>query len=338
MFETDSGAGGSHRICRLSKSLPPRRVRRDLCRHECRSQDRTQGGTAHADHASLLTEIGSGNLVPANANGIATLYGRHRHGRRELKFSPALDPESNRENYIMIYYVSKVLWIIAAPTSALILISASAALWAALGRSNGAAWLAAAAAWGLVIAAFTPLGIALTMPLEHRFMAFSPLYSQAPPDGIIVLAGSGYSGIDAVPALSRHYPNARIVFSGHSATALERFARFGGDPARVYVESRPRTTFEEALYSAALLKPKPGERWLLITLASHMPRAVGCFRTAGFQVEPYPVGFSTGPSLALALVVTGSTGLVYLDAAAKEWIGLTAYRLMGRTDALFPAP
>ena len=101
-----------------------------------------------------------------------------------------------------------------------------------------------------------------------------------PPDGIIVLAGAGDAGIDAVSALSRDYPTARLTFSGFSATALKRFARLGGDPARVYVESRPRTTSEDALYSAALLKPKPGERWLLVTLASHMPRAVGCFRVA----------------------------------------------------------
>src|SRR5262249_35620539 len=153
---------------------------------------------------------------------------------------------------------------------ALVLISASAALWTALVRSKCAAWLAAAAACGLVFAAFTPIGGALIVPLEHRF-GFLPPDSQAPPGRIIGLAGSHFTGIDAVLALSRNYPDARIIFSGFSATALDRFARFGGDPARVYVESRPRTTFEDALYSAALLKPKPGERWLLVTLALHMP-------------------------------------------------------------------
>jgi uncharacterized SAM-binding protein YcdF (DUF218 family) len=239
----------------------------------------------------------------------------------------------------MVYYVSKAFWLIAAPTSALVLTSAIAALWAVLCSSKCAAWLAAAAACGLVIGAFTPIGAALLLPLEHRFVAFSPLDSQAPPDGIIVLGGSNYAGIDAVPALSRDYPEARIIFSGFSATALDRFARLGGDPARVYVESRPRTTSEDALYSAALLKPKPGERWLLVTLASHMPRAVGCFRVAGFEVEPYPVGFRTrGPSHSFALDATGSAAFFQLDVAAKEWIGLLAYGLMGKTDALFPAP
>jgi uncharacterized SAM-binding protein YcdF (DUF218 family) len=97
----------------------------------------------------------------------------------------------------MIYYVSKVLRLMAAPTSALVLISAGAALWAVLGRSKCAAWLAAAAACGLVIGAFTPIAVALTMPLEYRFR--SPPDSRAPP--VILVAGTGVGGIDAVTEL-----------------------------------------------------------------------------------------------------------------------------------------
>jgi uncharacterized SAM-binding protein YcdF (DUF218 family) len=234
----------------------------------------------------------------------------------------------------MIYYLSKVLWLIAAPTSTLVLISASAALWAVVG-SNCAVWLAAAAACGLAIGAFTPISVALLVPLEDRF-PFSPPDLQAPPDGIFVLGGSSLRGIDAAEALSRDYPQARIIFSGYSATMVARYARLGGDPARVYVESRPRTTFEDAQYSAALLKPEPSERWLLVTSAFHMPRAVGCFRAAGFYVQPHPVGF--GDPAHFAAYTIGSTALLYLDVVAKEWIGLIAYRLMGRTDTLFPGP
>ena len=119
---------------------------------------------------------------------------------------------------------------------------------------------------------------------------------------------------------------------------LKIFARLGGDPARIYMEPRPRTTSEDALYSAALLKPKPSERWLLVTSALHMPRAVGCFRAAGFQVEPYPVEFRTAPIASIRRFAPGSAALSHLDTAAKEWIGLVAYRLMGKTDALFPGP
>jgi uncharacterized SAM-binding protein YcdF (DUF218 family) len=240
----------------------------------------------------------------------------------------------------MIYYVFKVFWLIAAPTTALVLIGGGATLWAVLGSSKYAVWLAAAAACGLIIGTFTPIGLALTVPLEYRF-AFSPLDSQTSPDGIILLGGGGISAIDAVSTLSKDYPTARLIFSGFrtppNKSLIKRFSDLGGDPARIdIVQPTPRTTFEDALYSAALVKPKPSERWLLVTSAVHMPRAVGCFRVAGFQVGPYPVEFRTTRSHPFARFATGAAALRQLDVATKEWIGLIAYWLMGKTDALFP--
>src|SRR6516162_6815686 len=113
----------------------------------------------------------------------------------------------------MTYYVSKAFWLFAAPTSALVLISAGAAVWAQLGSSTCAAWLSAAAACGLVIGAFTPIGLALTVPLENRF-PFSGLDLQVPPDGIIMLAGITDEAIDVASRLSQQYPKARLVFTG----------------------------------------------------------------------------------------------------------------------------
>jgi uncharacterized SAM-binding protein YcdF (DUF218 family) len=238
----------------------------------------------------------------------------------------------------MIYYVSKVFWLIAAPTNALVLISAIAAFWAVLRRPNRVAWLATAVACGLVVGTFTPVGVALTVPLEYRF-AFSRSDSQAPPDGIILLGGVGFEGIWTLAALSQDYPKARLIFSGFGPAQFKLFAQLGSDPARViYIEPRPRTTSEDAFYAAMLLKPKPSERWVLVTSASHMPRAVGCFRTAGFQVEPYSVEFTTDQRHPFTGFTSGSGALSQLDTAAKEWIGLIAYRLMGKTDALFPGP
>ena len=242
----------------------------------------------------------------------------------------------------MIYYVSKVFWRIAAPTNALVLIGAIVAFWAVLHSPNCVAWLAAAVACGLVIGTFTPIGMALTVPLEYRF-AFSPPDSRAPTDGIIFLAGSSIGEIATAAALSQDYPKARLIFSGFSATDPTHgwhkiFAQLGGDPARIIDIEPPRTTSEDALYAAALLKPKASERWILVTSAYHMPRSVGCFRVAGFQVVPYPIEFAIDRSHLFAGFALGSTALSQLDTAAKEWIGLIAYRLMGKTDALFPGP
>ena len=88
------------------------------------------------------------------------------------------------------------------------------------------------------------------------------------------------------------------------------------------------------------MSPKPGERWLLVTSAFHMPRSMGLVRNAGFVVEPYPVDWRVGTTLREALSVSevAGDGFGRTDGAVREWMGLVAYRLTGKTDALFPGP
>jgi uncharacterized SAM-binding protein YcdF (DUF218 family) len=70
-----------------------------------------------------------------------------------------------------------------------------------------------------------------------------------------------------------------------------------------------------------------------------MPRAVGCFRQAGFAVVPYPVDFRTrGRQDVWQPFGSMSEGLRRLDLAAKEWVGLLSYHVAGYTDVLFPGP
>jgi uncharacterized SAM-binding protein YcdF (DUF218 family) len=78
--------------------------------------------------------------------------------------------------------------------------------------------------------------------------------------------------------------------------------------------------------------------WLLVTSASHMPRAVGLFRKAGWPVVPWPVAYKTGHSPKVQLTREFGDKFMHFDWAAHEWVGLVSYWLMGRTDALFPGP
>ena len=81
------------------------------------------------------------------------------------------------------------------------------------------------------------------------------------------------------------------------------------------------------------------ERWLLVTSAHHMPRAVGAFRRAGFEVEAYPVDWRTrGPEDLARPFRIASDGLKRTDTAVHEWVGLVIYWLSGRSSELFPAP
>lgn len=230
-------------------------------------------------------------------------------------------------------------------------------------RRTGIACLAAGVTL-LAVFGFSPIGNVLMLALSERFPAWTD--DGRAPDGIIVLGGAIDSEISearnsieldasaeralTMLQLAKRFPQARIVFSGGSGNlfgasvaeapiAGRLLEEFGTDPARIILESTSRTTAENADDTRKLVEPKPGERWLLVTSAFHMPRSVGLFRKAGFDVEAYPVDWRTrGWEDALSPMDKLSKGLARSDAAMHEWAGLVAYWLAGKTSALLPGP
>ena len=121
--------------------------------------------------------------------------------------------------------------------------------------------------------------------------------------------------------------------------AGEALESLGIPKSRLTIERQSRNTLENAEFSKALVSPKPGERWLLVTSAYHMPRSVGLFRKAGFPVEPYPIDWRIGARDDLFNFMNVAVdGMSRTDIAVREWLGLIVYRLSGKTDALFPGP
>lgn len=220
------------------------------------------------------------------------------------------------------------------------------------------------AALGLLLVGFGPGGNIMMRPLEDRFPR--PPATMPEPTGIIVLGGivaspSGPRGAIALTqdgerlsetaSLAHRYPNARVVFSGGTLgnvpeTATEAFIarRFlvdlGVDESRITLEPRSLSTAENAAFTRELLMPQPDQSWVLVTSASHMPRAVGTFCGARFPVIPYPVGYTTSglPDDYWAIRLEASTSLVRADVALHEWLGLIAYWLTGRINVLLPGP
>ena len=223
---------------------------------------------------------------------------------------------------------------------------------------------------GRVVAAIGALSLALVVTgavptylmrnLEDRF----PIGTKdGSIDGIIVLVG-GFElrrgqiffhepgRIDAVIGLALEHKHSKIVLSGgnsrifdqnrkpeaHAAsTALSSF-RIG--EKRILIEDQSRNTRENALFTGKLVDPKPGERWLLVTSAYHMPRAVASFRAVGLELEPYPVDFRTQGDAADYWNAFGNVrfAMSMADIAVREWIGLLAYRLARYTDELVATP
>jgi uncharacterized SAM-binding protein YcdF (DUF218 family) len=265
-----------------------------------------------------------------------------------------------------MFTLSKLLFLIARPGNLLVLILllGAALLWhrSWKGRRLGRG-IVTAAALAAFAAAALPLGEYALRPLENRF----PVPHQLPQkiDGIVVLGAavkpvitSARGQITLAPeagrlttalSLARDHPEARVIFTGGSGLLVHRefkeaavagrfLVEMGLDPARLTLEDESRDTYENALFSQRVAKPKPGERWVLVTSAVHMPRAVGVFRAVGWDVIPYPVDYRTTGTFVSATIFDLAGRLADLDTAAKEWLGLIGYRLLGRTNTLFPGP
>ncbi|MDH4583472.1 YdcF family protein [Pseudomonas sp. BN415] len=93
-------------------------------------------------------------------------------------------------------------------------------------------------------------------------------------------------------------------------------------------EGRSRTTWENATYSAVLLQPAGVRRVLLVTQASHMPRARWSFERAGFEVVVAPVGYLGVPNgRPLGGWLPESKAVWQSGMLLNEVIGLLAYPL-----------
>jgi len=264
----------------------------------------------------------------------------------------------------LFFLASKLFEFVGSPTRVGVLLLVLAMIFAYTRRARLSRRLMAASAVLLTAVVIGPLGHFLAVPLETRFPRQPD--DIAAPDGVVVLGGSvdealsiqtgritfteAAERLTAAVELRRRFPHAKLVFSGGSAalsgsiaTEAEIVKRFwrslGADEGDATYEDRSRNTYENALFTRDLVKPNPGERWLLITSAMHMPRAMGVFRKVGFEVTAYPVDYRTdGRLFGLGLVKYSVQGVATADFAAHEWIGLVVYWLTGRSAELFPGP
>jgi uncharacterized SAM-binding protein YcdF (DUF218 family) len=255
----------------------------------------------------------------------------------------------------MFFVLSKIFWLLAAPSHWLGLLVLAAALCALAGRTRPARAFAVAAALVLLLFGILPLHIWMIRALEVRYPR--PAWP-AHVDGILILSpgfdtatlkergapatNAGEMRVVAGFEAARRYPQARVLFSGGSGllggaifseaeTARYIFAQLGLDPERLLLEPHSRNTYENILYSKALAQPRPGEVWLLTTSAIHMPRAMAIARKLDWPLVPWPSDYLTGPAGAsVTFDIAGNLGLA--DYAAHEWIGMLVYRLTGKAS------
>ncbi|MBT4588214.1 MAG: YdcF family protein [Rhodospirillaceae bacterium] len=263
----------------------------------------------------------------------------------------------------MFFYLSKILWFFADPGNLLLI-----ALCVAAGLA-WTKWLRAAkivltvTVICCVLVTVLPIGSWVINHLENRF----PRVEKLPKNitGIIVLGGvvdqfvtddrkqiainGAVERLTELARLSFLYPKAKLIFSGGSGVIGNQrlkeadvinplLVTLGLNPNRIIFDSQARNTAENATLPKKIVKPTLDQRWLIITSAFHMPRAMGSFRQAGWNAIAYPVDYHTKSNPGLGLGLNLRSGLGGLSAALHEMIGLTFYWLTGRTNELYPKP
>lgn len=262
------------------------------------------------------------------------------------------------------FIFSKVLWILVRPSNLtvwLIILGLIVSHWRFGGRRLG---------WGMILlglgiictAAFTTLPQAALAVLEDRFPR-----QEVPADlegiillggaidadrvtqtrGVIVMNGAGERVVETM-ILAHRYPQAKILLSGFSGSltptgqseaelTLRILQDNGIAPDRVFLEDQSRNTFQNAVNTVQMIGDRPADKWVLVTSAYHMARAMGCFAQQGWVPRAYTTDYTTEHPQPLGITLLGD-GMGPLNAITHEAIGLFAYWLTDRTATFFPAP
>ena len=177
-------------------------------------------------------------------------------------------------------------------------------------------------------------------------------------DGIIALGGSlgqasapalGYVPINEnadrflnFARLMEAYPNAKALYSGGTgrldsqhlkeADAAKRLLEeLGIETTRVLFETQSRNTFENARNSLEMARPQPGENWVLVTSAYHMPRSVKVFESVGWDVYPYPVDHRVEENdMRIWLPIRITPRFEWMRAVLRENLGIAVYKITGK--------
>ena len=213
-----------------------------------------------------------------------------------------------------------------------------------------------------VVFAMLPTGPWALNRLEDRFPRVTGF--DQPIAGIMVLGGS----VDTVLTRERHqvalgksaerltefyrlaraHPDAKLAFIGGQGRVFDRkpteaevsnlfLKQMGMNTANIWFDIKSRNTEEGAKLAYHHLQPGDAP-WVLVTSASHMPRAVGLFRNAGWNVQAYPVDYQTTPGTPASWWPRWPGELGSLSIVAHELGGMIYGWWRGKIAEPFPGP
>ena len=262
-----------------------------------------------------------------------------------------------------MFVLSKIIWLVLKPANLFVFFLGLGTILLFTRFRRAGRRVVTGAVGTLLLIGVIPVGYWLTASLENRF----PANPAIPQDiaGIVTLGGTinqymtvargqpsltaGGERLTEFVHLARRFPNARLIFTGGSGALIDSslkeadsarvfFNQMGLSDREIIYDDRARNTYENALFSKELVGDDANrQKWVLITSATHMPRAIGAFRQAGWNIMAYPVDYRTDGRGGFKRHFRPIDGLDSLDTALREWVGLVVYRVLGRTPVIVPS-
>jgi uncharacterized SAM-binding protein YcdF (DUF218 family) len=130
----------------------------------------------------------------------------------------------------------------------------------------------------------------------------------------------------------------------HASSPAEEMAAvlgmLGVPEEAIWLESNSQNTYENAVFSAEILKREGIDRIILVTSAQHMPRSVALFEKQGLEVIPAPADYAVTqenwdylwkPSFTAQIfnLLPGVGSLSATTLVLKEYLGMLVYSLRG---------
>ena len=254
-----------------------------------------------------------------------------------------------------MYELIKTLSLFAYPLGSFFLLALLALGVGLFRRPRGAIVLAVVALAWLWVWSMPAVADRLLAGRESGYESLS--VEEVPRADAIVVLGGAFRSDEAWPypsagdAIDRYWQGARLYHAGRApkiilsggrhpdrpdrlseAEAGAQFLRDLGVPADALIlDNLARNTHDHIRYLKPMLAEEGLERLLLVTSATHMPRAEAVFRHAGLEVIPVATDFRapSNPVPTLRRFLPSANSLRNTTQIIHEWVGHAFYRVRG---------
>ena len=260
----------------------------------------------------------------------------------------------------MTFFLSKFLWLLINPFNIFIYILLLVIFLLILKKNKTALVLLIFNVLFILMISVFPLGNFLLFQLEKKFHNVDPVTVKI--DGILILGGASNPYLSSIHKqlifnnsserliesikLIKKYKDAKVVFSGglgdinypnldHAKVAKDLFDSMEINTTEIIFENKSKNTYENIIFSKKIANIKKNEKWLLVTSAFHMNRAMLIANKHGLNLIPYPVDFRLSKNFNFKPTLRLIGNLKSLDMSLREWTGLFAYYLMGRSSGVY---